>query len=258
MKRLLLLLALLTPEAPALAGPPDTAGLGFVQKPGAQLPLETAVTGMDGQKATLGAMISGRPALLVLGYYTCPGLCGLIRNDIFSALANTRLRPKADYSLVFLSIDPQEGPADAAEAFRRDLAQNPVEGAAEGWRFVTASPQAIRAVSDAVGYDSRFDAALKQFLHPAGVVVLTPSGQVSSYLLGVTFQPGAVQDAVRRAASGEVGQVASPVLLLCFHYDPVTGQYTLAIMKVLRVMAVIAVVTLAGLWLLLRRGARAA
>lgn len=258
MRHALLLLALLTLSGPAYADPPDTTGLGFVQKPGAPVPLETVVTRADGQDATLRGMTDGRPALLVLGYYRCPGLCGLIRNDIFSALANTSLRPGIDYNLVFLSIDAQEGPADAADAFRRDLAQNPVKGAAEGWHFVTAKPPAIGAVSEAVGYDSRFDASLKQFLHPAGVVVLTPSGQVSSYLLGVTFQPGAVQDAVHRAASGEIGQVASPILLLCFHYDPVTGQYSLAIMKVLRIMAAVAVMTLGGLWLLLRRNARAA
>jgi protein SCO1/2 len=36
------------------------------------------------------------------------------------------------------------------------------------------------------------------------------------------------------------------VLLLCYDYNPVTGRYTLAIMKLLRLAAAITVVTTAG------------
>ena len=49
----------------------------------------------------------------------------------------------------------------------------------------------------------------------------------------------------RRAAAG------LPVLLLCFHFDPLTGRYSLAIMRLVRLAAVLFVLTVSGmLWLL--------
>ncbi|MFL5279653.1 MAG: SCO family protein [Rhodopila sp.] len=258
MPRVFGLVLILGMARPAWAAPPDITGLGYTQRLGADVPLGASLVAQDGQARTLQALMDGKPTLLVLGYFACPSLCGLIRNDIFSALANTTLQTPRDYSLVFLSIDPAEKPHDAAEAFRRDLAQNPVKGAAEGWHFVTADAPAISRVEEAVGYHSRYDTSLKQFLHPVGVVVLTPGGTVSSYLLGTSFQPAGLQAAVGQARDGSIGQRASPILLLCFHYDPTTGRYTLAIMKVLRLMGIMAVLTVGGMMLLLHRQGRRA
>jgi protein SCO1 len=61
---------------------------------------------------------------------------------------------------------------------------------------------------------------------------------------------------VLKAGTGAIAQASLPVLLLCFHYDPATGRYTLAIEKVLRVMAGLTVVTLAGLLVALHRTRR--
>jgi protein SCO1/2 len=252
-----LVLALVVGMATAgRAAPPDTTGLGYTQRLGSALPLDARMAAPDGTRQTLEALMDGKPTLLVLGYFACPSLCGLIRNDVFSALAATTLQTPRDYSLVFLSIDPAEEPHEAAQAFQRDLARNPTKGASKGWHFMTADASTISRIEEAVGYHSRYDTSLKQFLHPAGVVVLTPEGRVSSYLLGTTFQPGGLQAAVYQARSGRIGQDASPILLLCFHYDPTTGRYTLAIMKVLQLMGLLAVLTVGGLLLLLHRHGR--
>ena len=64
---------------------------------------------------------------------------------------------------------------------------------------------------------------------------------------------------VTRANLGSIASAALPVLLLCFHYDPQTGRYTLAIMKLLRVAGLITVVTITGtLFLAFRQGRRRA
>jgi protein SCO1/2 len=43
-------------------------------------------------------------------------------------------------------------------------------------------------------------------------------------------------------------------LLICFHFDPTTGRYSLEILKVLRLAGVLTVLTIAGVvFLLLRR-----
>ena len=72
-------------------------------------------------------------------------------------------------------------------------------------------------------------------------------------LLGVGYQPGALAEALREARAGTIGQRAPSILLLCFHYDPSTGRYSLAVLKVLRLMGGLTLVLLAALLLTLRR-----
>ena len=52
-------------------------------------------------------------------------------------------------------------------------------------------------------------------------------------------------------------QMLQPILLLCFHYDQVTGRYTLAVMRVLQLGAAITVLVVGGtIMLALRRERR--
>ena len=224
-----------------LAAPAWADGLdafAFDQKPGAQLPLDAAFNDAAGHPVTFGSL-AGKPLVLAFGYFHCPNLCGVVREDMFAALQLTGLQAGRDYQLAFVSIDPHETPKDAAIAQASDLARYPADPA--GWHFLTGSAASIEAVEAAAGYRSRYDPALAQFLHPAGIIFATPAGVVSGYLLGVGYSPGDVQAGLARAARGEIGQKASPILMLCFHFDPATGRYTLAIMKVLRIAGAVTV-----------------
>ena len=233
MRTLLLLLLLV---GPACAGG-QLDDLEWVQRQGVPVPMDAPLREHDGQATTLRQVAGGLPLVLAPGYFRCPNLCGIVREDLFAALAQSGLQAGRDYALAVLSIDPSEGPADAAAA-------HPAEG-----HRLTGPVTSIEAIADAVGFRSRFDPALREFLHPAGVAVLSPAGQVSGYLLGVGYDPGALRDAVRLAEAGEQAK-ANPVLLLCFHFDAATGRYTLAIEKVLRIAALLTVLLIGGaLWL---------
>ena len=238
----------------ARAAPPDTSGLGFSPQPGISLPLAAVLREADGRDVALRQIVGNRPVLVALGYFACPALCGVVRDDLFAALAGSGLVAGRDYTLLFVSIDPAEGPADAAKALRDDLARYPLPGAAEGWHFLTGDAAAVEA---SVGFRSRFDVALKQFLHPAGVVVATPGGVVSGALMGVGYQAGDLRAAVVEARDGGLEQAIQPVLLLCFHYDAVTGRYSLEVLKVLRLGAILTIVLITGLFGLLRWRERA-
>lgn len=231
-------------SAAGSSGAEDFRELAFDQRLGATVPLDQPFQSDDGRVVTLRTIGQGRPMLLVLGYFHCPNLCGVVRDDLFGALAEGRLAAGRDYELVAISIDPAETAADAARAKTDDIARYPVASAAEGWHFLTADVAGVTALQAAVGFHNRFDTAQAQFLHPAGVVFLTPAGTVSSYLLGVGYQPAAVEHAVQQASAGVIGPIASAVLLLCFHYDPVTGKYSLAITKLLRIAAAVTVLVL--------------
>jgi protein SCO1 len=223
----------------------------YDQRPGAQLPLAAPLQDAAGHKITLKDALAHRPTILALGYFHCPNLCGLVRDDLMNALS--RLDGPSHYSLVVLSIDPSETLADARSAQQEDAARFE---AAAGGHYLTGSTQAVRSVTDAVGFRSRFHATDKQFLHPAGIVFLTADGTVSGYLLGLGYKPSDVGLGLTRAANGVTAR-ALPILLLCFHYDPATGRYTLAIMRVLQLGGAITVLIGGGtIVLALRRERR--
>jgi protein SCO1/2 len=236
---------------PAGARAADDRALAWQQHPGARLARDTRVLDEAGRSVAIGEAFGRTPVILDLGYYHCPSLCGVARSDLIDALANSGMVSGRDFRVAVLSIDPAETPADAARAKAAD-------GSQAGWQYFTASQAAIDAVSATVGFQDRYDAALKQFMHPAGIVVLTKSGVVNSYLLGVGYSGGEVRAAVLRAGSGGIARAALPILLLCFHFDASTGRYTLAVVKLLKLLAGLTVAGVLGLMVALSRARRAA
>ncbi|GBQ27057.1 SCO family protein [Gluconacetobacter azotocaptans] len=236
-----MLLAELVSPGPARAGPMQD--LAFTQRQGASLPLDARFTDTAGHTLPLGAFIDGHPAILSMGYYNCPNLCALEREDLLHALGVSGLKPPGDYALIVVSIDPAETAALARQARQDDLARHATDGADRGWHFLVGEAGSIRRLADAVGFHARYDPALKQYLHPMGLVFATPAGMVSGYVLGVGYRPGDVRQALAHAAAGQRAE-ASPVLLLCFHYDAATGRYTLATWKLLRLGAAMTVLAL--------------
>lgn len=250
MIRLLLIALLLLP--PLRARATDATTYGWRQHPGASLPLQATFTDSTGRNVSLASLIQGRPVILDLGYFHCPSLCGVVRNDLLHAIRGSKLISGRDFDLIALSIDPQETPRDAAEARQADMRQSGQSG--RGWHYLTGTAAEIAAVTKTAGFRDKFDSSVKQFLHPTGLVITSGAGIISSYLLGVGFQSGDLRSAILRARSGGIAKAALPVLLLCFHFDSVTGRYTLEIFKVLRLAGYLTVVTLAMLlWVLHRK-----
>ncbi|HEX3949736.1 MAG TPA: SCO family protein [Steroidobacteraceae bacterium] len=251
-------LALLAAFAASAAASPaaalhDAAALAFTQHPGAKLP-QVQFRDADGGRLSLRQAAGGLPLILILGYFRCPNLCAVTRASLYRALGAAALQPGRDYSLAAISIDPHEDARSAQEAKAADLAAFKTGGSSAALHYLTGDQADIDAVAAAVGFHDRWDYAARQFLHPAGITIATQDARVSGYLLGVGYRPSAVRDAVFRAATGAPPAYANPILLLCFHYDPSTGRYSVAVLKLMRLAAILTVVMLLGvLYLLFRR-----
>jgi protein SCO1/2 len=255
----LLLLAFLIGAAPSSLAEAvsDPLALAYHQRPESQVPMDAPLRDESGRSVDLRTLTAGRPSILALGYFHCPSLCGVVRDDLLSAVSRSGLRASHDYALIVISIDPTETSNDAATAKRQDMSRYPVPGATQAWHYLTGAQPDVQAIEQSVGFHARYYDQLKQFLHPTGIVFLTPRGVVSGYLLGVGYKPGDVRLGVTRAEDGGIAKAALPVLLLCFHFDPTTGRYTLAIFKVLQLAGAITALTLGGtIALALRRERR--
>jgi hypothetical protein len=58
---------------------------------------------------------------------------------------------------------------------------------------------------------------------------------LAKYLFGIEYGPRDLRLAIVEASDGKVGTAADALLLYCFHYDPMTGRYGLAIMRAVRI-----------------------
>ena len=73
-------------------------------------------------------------------------------------------------------------------------------------------------------------------------MILTPEGQdLRKYFYGIDYSPNDLRLSLAEAGKGNVGSGSDVVLLYCFHYDPVTGKYTVAVRNLLRAFGVLTV-----------------
>lgn len=250
---------LLSSTAHARIQDQDFQSFAFRQHPGAQVPLDVRLRDESGRPVDLGQVLGHEPAVLVLEYLKCRNLCGLVLRSATSAIGKAGLEPGRDLQFVAVSIDPRDGPADAADARAMYSRQFPARATARsGLHFLTGSSSEVARIASAVGFPYRYDRQSGQFAHPAGFVVLTPEGRISRYMLGLSQSPGELARAVAQARADWIKPPAYPLLCLCFGYDPDDGSVAALAWRLTRIVAVVAMLCCAGLVFILSRRRRSA
>ena len=227
--------------------------VGLSPHPGARLPLDAVFKDETGEAAPLGRWLENKPTVLSLVYFGCPMLCGEVMNALTTALKPIALEPGKDFTILAVSFDPRDGPDEARAKKAAAVARYGRPGAAPGWHFLTGDAEAIRRLTDAVGFRYTWDAAGSQFAHVAVVTVLTPDGRLARYFPGIEYPSRDLRFALVEAADGRIGNVVDRLLLFCYRYDASSGRYTPLIARIVRVGAVLTAVALAGLIVVLRR-----
>ncbi len=232
--------------------------IGFDQRIGRKLPLEIPLRDESGRSVVLGDFFGrGRPVVLSLVYYECPMLCTLTLSGLVSALGVLKLEPGRDFDLVTVSFDPRDGPKEARARKRAYLERYKRAGAEEGWHFLTGESEALRRLTDEVGFRYAWDSETRQFAHGAGIVVATADGVLSRYLYGIEYAPKDLRLALVESAAGRLGTPVDQFLLACYRYDPAHGRYGAYAVGLLRVAGVVTVLALGGfLAVMLRRERR--
>jgi protein SCO1/2 len=237
--------ALTARPAPAQPGvPPQLQGVRIDQKLGEPVPLDLTFRDERGVTVRLGEYFGRRPVILVLAYYRCPMLCTQVLNGLVHALWEVGLEMGADFEVVTVSFDPRETPELAAAKKKAYLKRYRQPGGEEGWHFLTGEEPAIRRLTEAVGFHYRYDAANDQFAHASGIMVLTPRGKIARYFYGINYSPRDLRLGLVEASDNKIGSLADQFLLACFHYDPTTGKYGLAVMNLVRLGGVLTLLAL--------------
>lgn len=239
------------------AAPFDPFGAARIdERAGASIPLDGLLRDQDGTVTSLRTLAHGLPVVLVPVLHDCPNICGVTLAGIADAARQQRrYRAGRDFVIVAFGIDPAERPEDARADLAR-LASEPRQEPAGGIPIAATvgSAAPVRAVTQALGYHYAFDPRIGQYAHAAASAVLTPDGRLVRWLYGISPNATALDAALADARAGRTGGVVRQLLLLCYHYDPATGTYSLAIERVVRWAGIATVIAIAGLILWLRRG----
>jgi protein SCO1/2 len=219
-----------------------------------QVPLDLPFVDEHGRDVRLGDYFGKRPVILALVYYECPMLCTQILNGLVTALGVMNFEPGKEFDVIAVSFNPREGPGLASQkkaAYMQRYGRPLTEG---GWHFLTGTQESITALAEAVGFGYAYDEKIKQYAHGAAIELLTPAGVISKYYYGIEYSPRDIRLGVIEASNERIGTVIDDFLLFCYHYDPATGQYGAAVLRLVRLGAIATVlVFLSFLTVSLRR-----
>ena len=233
----------------AQALPKYLKNAGLEQRLNQPLPLTANFVDENGKAVALGQYFHQRPVVMALVYFKCSMLCPQVLHGMAAGLKSSAFATGKDFDVVVTSIDPMDSPSDASTA-KKTFLQELGDGsglAAASVHFLTGQEPAITALSEATGFHyvrvPGPDGKMDQFAHSSVIMFATPDGRMSEYLSGIDYPSRDVRLALVNASQQKIGTVKDLFLLYCCNYVPSAGRYTV---DVLRLLGIGAMVTLAG------------
>ncbi|HAH05012.1 MAG TPA: SCO family protein [Elusimicrobia bacterium] len=199
------------------AGAQGPGEVGLDEKLGAAIPLETRFLDEEGRSVELAALID-KPTVLTLNYFRCAGICTPLLNGLTDALNRVGLEPGRDFQVVTVSFDERDTPEIAKTKRLNYLKQIRRPFPPSAWRFLTGKGPAIKALTDAVGFE--FKPWGEEYVHPGVIVLLSPKGRITRYMYGTLFPRYDLEMALREAARGKARPTIVKALEFCYSYDP--------------------------------------
>jgi len=236
------LLGLCLLSGPVLADDAEEApaSVEYSENLGEIVPGDITLIDETGQPVLLSDFVD-KPTILSFVYYECPGICTPLLNEVADILGKSNLDPsKQPFQLLTVSFDPNDKPETGAakRANYLELVGRPLP--AETWRFMTADAENIKRFTESAGF--MYKPAGGEFVHPGGLIILSPERKIVRYLYGIQFLPFDFQMGVHEASIGKVTPTTARLLRFCFSYDPVGRTYVFNLARVVGSVMIISIV----------------
>lgn len=221
---------------------------------------ELTFTDERGYPFKLQQLFPGKqPVVLMLGYYSCPAMCGQVLDAAFQALSEVDLQPGEQYRILSVSIDPRETAEAAKDRKQVFLPRLRKTGGEDAWRVLVGDEANTKKLAESVGFNFYWSELTKQYAHPPSLIFLTPEGKVSRAIVNTEFDADDLRLALVEASDGKLGTLWDQVRLNCLTFDSRTNSYSLTAMTIMRVAGAFTVVVLAlMIWTMLKRERRRA
>ena len=241
---------------PAAGLPKALNDVRIEQKLDQQLPLDLVFRDESGQQVKLGQYFGKKPVVLAFVYYDCPMLCTQVLNGMVTSFRVLPFQIGNEFDVVTVSFDPRETNTLAAakkKVYVDYLPEKMRAGANNGWHFLTGDQANITQLTDAVGFHYRWDEETKQFAHASAIMVTTPHGKTFTLLLRHRLRATRPAPRIDRIV-GKQDRLyrRTNCCSIAYHYDPASGKYGAAIMRVMRVAGVLTMLGIVAMMLFLK------
>ncbi len=219
---------------------------GLEKRFGAMAALDTPWKTSEGKAIILNQLFNKKPVILVPVYFKCPMLCQLILKGLAKGLNKIDFLASGNFDLVVFSINPDESLENAAGSKKEFLKLYTESRHAQSVNFLTGSQTAIQTLTKSVGFKYEKDPVSGEFVHSSILVFLSPEGKIMRYMSGIEFDARSMKLGLIEAANGKVGSFWDQILLICYHYNPAKGKYSMAVDRILQVTGILTALSLFG------------
>jgi protein SCO1/2 len=202
--------------------------VGIVEHLGTKIPLDLKFINDKFETVTLRQIIN-KPTILSFVYFDCPGLCSPLLEGLGDVIQKTDLKLGKDYQVITISFNYRDTP-EKAKIKKKRFTERYAKGNSDGWIFLTTDSATIFNITHSTGFITK--AVGLDFVHPSAIIAVSPTGMITRYLYGITFQPIDFKMALIEANKEQPRPTIQKVLLLCYSYDPQGQRYTLDVLKI--------------------------
>jgi protein SCO1/2 len=178
------------------------------------------------QQINLKSLIN-KPTIISFVYYRCPGICSPLMDGMAEVMNKSNMVLGKDYQTFTISFSPTETMDLGIKKKINYLHEMKNPNAQEGWRFFCGDSANLTKATNALGF--RYKRSGNDYIHAAGIIMISPEGKITRYLYGTSFLPFELKMAVIEASKGQSGPTINKVLQYCYSYDPHGQQYVLNI-----------------------------
>ena len=214
---------------------PPQIEIGFIEKQGDYVALDTKLINEAGDTVLLRDLM-GKPTILSLVYYRCPGTCSPLMWGIAKFIEEVDLVPGKDYQILTISFDPTEDITLGIQKKANYVSSMENKSLAEDWHFFVGDSANISRLTESVGF--RYKWIVDQFSHPTGLIALAPDGKITRYLRGIEFLPFDIKITMIEASQGKIGPPINRLLAICYSYDKDQNQMVFNVTKVAGILIV--------------------
>jgi len=217
--------------------------IGTYERLGKYVPLNLVFTNDRGQTKTLKEFINGKPTVISVNYFHCPGICGPQIDSLTKSLDQLDMKEGKDYQALTISFVTTDTAKDAYEFKKNHTSRIRKDFNPNAWSFlVTKKQKTVDELSNSLGYEYKKiknAQGFTDYIHPAGLVIVSPKGKITRYLSGIQYLPFDLKMALIEATKGTVRPTIARALAFCYSFQPKSGKYVIEFKKIFGVIMTI-------------------
>ncbi len=193
--------------------------VGIVEKLGQNIPLDLVFKDENGMGVSLGQVADGKPLIIDMAYYECPGICDVVMANLKNLIDVMHEIPGKDFNIATVSFSPADNPKLATRKKNQFWGKLDPPIPAPAWRFLTGDSTSIHELTNSLGFYFMRD-KYGMFTHPTALILVDAKGKIVRYIQGTTFTLANVEMALREAKSGPAEQIIDSGPQVCFSHSP--------------------------------------